>query len=166
MTTVTARFSQKIQRQQYEPTEASIEVSMDVEGTDTDAIEKVATDLFATAKAQVYAELQMPCSYDSELGIIVADAVEVVTQAFPGATTTAGGVPAGATNLGDVAAGPPDAVDERGNSVTGNDAPNRAWAKQRFLTNPEEFYDNRGNKRNPKGPDIKHKASNVAAWLS
>ena len=61
MTTVTARFSQKIQRQQYEPTEASIEVSMDVEGTDTDAIEKVATDLFATAKAQVYAELQMPC---------------------------------------------------------------------------------------------------------
>jgi hypothetical protein len=44
-------------------------------------------------------------------------------------------------------------------------AENGEWCKARFATNPDEFWDNRLNKKNPKGPDIKHKDTGNAAWL-
>lgn len=53
---------------------------------------------------------------------------------------------------------------------------NRGWAKERFKSNPNEFFDNRKDKTNPKAPDIKHKDyrrgggndwsnSDIVAWL-
>lgn len=43
-------------------------------------------------------------------------------------------------------------------------AANEEWARARFATNPEEFWDNRTNKRNPKAPDIKHRNLDVVIW--
>lgn len=35
-----------------------------------------------------------------------------------------------------------------------------------YFNNPADFYDNRTNKRNPKGPDFKHKSSGDALWIN
>jgi len=53
---------------------------------------------------------------------------------------------------------------------------NRDWAKERFEVEPDDFFDNRESKTNPKAPDIRHKDfrrggeadwknSDVVAWL-
>jgi hypothetical protein len=44
-------------------------------------------------------------------------------------------------------------------------AANKTWALARIASNPDEFWDNRENKRNPKAPDYKGKTNNVAVWL-
>ncbi|KAK7345883.1 hypothetical protein VNO77_16498 [Canavalia gladiata] len=36
---------------------------------------------------------------------------------------------------------------------------------QAFFANPGEWWDNRGKKRNPKGPDFKHKDTGEALWI-
>ncbi|KNA12735.1 hypothetical protein SOVF_123010, partial [Spinacia oleracea] len=43
---------------------------------------------------------------------------------------------------------------------------NRLLLWQTFFANPDEWYDNRKNKKNPKQPDFKHKSSGEALWLS
>jgi hypothetical protein len=40
-----------------------------------------------------------------------------------------------------------------------------AWAIDRFSKYPNEFFDNRGDKKGPKSPDIKHKATGLNIWL-
>jgi hypothetical protein len=42
---------------------------------------------------------------------------------------------------------------------------NARWAKARLETHPDEFWDNRNDKRNPKAPDFKHKDSGIGVWL-
>jgi hypothetical protein len=38
-----------------------------------------------------------------------------------------------------------------------------AW--EAYFANPGDYYDNRGNKRNPAGPDFKHKQTGEGLWL-
>ncbi|XP_073156824.1 protein OSB2, chloroplastic-like [Henckelia pumila] len=40
----------------------------------------------------------------------------------------------------------------------------RSW--KNLVENPDKWWDNRANKRNPKGPDFKHKETGEALWLS
>jgi len=42
---------------------------------------------------------------------------------------------------------------------------NARWAKARLESHPDEFWDNRNDKRNPKAPDFKHKDSGIGVWL-
>eukprot|EP01018_Ginkgo_biloba_P003944 Gb_13980 [translate_table: standard] len=48
---------------------------------------------------------------------------------------------------------------------TGDDAANIESLWQAFFANPLEWWDNRTNKRNPKGPDFKHKDTGEALWI-
>lgn len=45
----------------------------------------------------------------------------------------------------------------------GNGKKDAAW--QAFFADPSAYYDNRVNKRNPNGPDFKHKQSGEGLWL-
>lgn len=37
---------------------------------------------------------------------------------------------------------------------------------QRYFANPNDYYDNRANKRNPNAPDFKHKQTGESLWLA
>ncbi|XP_028807955.1 protein OSB1, mitochondrial [Neltuma alba] len=55
-------------------------------------------------------------------------------------------------------------TDRRGNSgVNNNGSAEELW--QAFFARPEEWWDNRKNKRNPKYPDFKHKDTGEALWV-
>ncbi len=44
-----------------------------------------------------------------------------------------------------------------------NSKKDQAWRD--YFANPSDYYDNRVDKRNPKGPDFKHKQSGEGLWL-
>lgn len=161
--------------------EASAHVQVDLPvGTDPtgDEAQLALRNAFNAAKAQVAVTLGMTTVLDDE-GTLQYDQATVpvaapapaapttaILDAFPGATVAQ---PASAEALQDGA--PPYVNPERGSA---GEKANVKWAKARFATHPEEFFDNSETKRNPKGPDIKHKKYNkhggwdndLVGWLS
>jgi hypothetical protein len=128
-------------------------------GDDADLIAKKAHEAFAIVKSVV----------NEELGLAPA----VVERAFPGTEVVEQvadviDIPTPAAQLAaaiePVGPNPPFPGDYKSLTKEQNDA-NKRWAVARFATHPGEFYDNRNDKRNPKAPDVKHRASGIGAWL-
>lgn len=55
--------------------------------------------------------------------------------------------------------------DRKGNSGATNNTGSAEELWQLFFANPEEWWDNRKKKRNPKYPDFKHKDTGEALWV-
>lgn len=157
----TVSFARKVSDGNYGMTEAFMSVQYDIGQYDTaEDIIHTARNAFLQAKAVVFEQLGIEHTLD-ESGVVV----EVARRAFPGSVVEpapSGPAPAAAP----AAAGgdnPPFAGD------TTNPAEkkaNKEWAEARLQSHPNEFWDNRESKRNPKAPDFKHKSSGIGVWAS
>jgi len=163
-------FSRKVQVRDYESAEASIWLSFDLtrpEGMDdaeyTNHIVSLARGAFFEAKALVFEELGL--EFTVEEGGIVRETIKRhfgnVTEVRGEAASSA--EPAAVASGESVAASPPFSAD-----TTSKDEKeaNKKWALSRWSSHPQDFWDNRTSKRNPKAPDLKHKDTGLAVWLS
>jgi hypothetical protein len=165
----TVFFGRKMGLPNYSNQEASIFIQVDADrDLDAAAVADKLMAAFVQAKSQVLTQLGIAFELDAE-GVIVEssvasvgpqsaapsqkDGVTQVREAFPGATVEPNVVHVDFSQ-GDTR--DPLKMDKR---------EQKQWLIQRFSTHPHEFFDNRGNKRNPKGPDLKHKASALGVWL-
>ena len=102
---------------------------------------------------------------DARINDVQDQGIQNVIDAFPGASVE----PADqAEPIGMMPATPPFDPETKDKDQK---RANQDWAIQRFQRAPKEFYDNRPDKAsgkiaNPRYPDIKHKDSGVAAWMS
>lgn len=161
--THTVFYARKVGLPNYSNEEASIFIQVDVARDDTaeqqaDAVAQA----FVLAKSTVFTQLGIAHDVDTE-GVVRErmdaptagpDAVTVIRNAIPGAV---------------VEPNVPAAMSAYESNVDPKTLPKselREWALARFATHPNEFFDNRLTKRNPKAPDLKHKASGVGIWLS
>lgn len=161
----TVFFGRKMGLPNYSNQEASIFIQVDADRSAS--AEEVADKLmaaFVQAKSQVLTQLGLSFELNAE-GVIVEsgavaptapsqkDAVTQVREAFPGAVVEPNVVQVDFSR-GDTR--DPLSMDKR---------EQKQWLIQRFSTHPNEFFDNRGSKRNPKAPDLKHKSSGLGVWL-
>ena len=161
--TGTVSFSRKISVRQYESAEASVFIQFPIP-TEGDA-ESIRHQTLANARAAMFEakglvleELGLEFQVDENgvLHELIAKNLGNVTEIRP--TGNTGPVSDGES----VSDTPPYSTDTQDKSER---AANKAWGLARWKTHPHEFWDNRQNKRNPKGPDLKHKENGLAVWL-
>lgn len=153
----TVSFTRKISDGNYGVAEAFMSVQFDILPDDGgEQIIANARHAFLQAKAVVFEQLGVEHTLD-ESGVVV----EVVKRAFPG-TVEAADAPKAAAGGGG-GAEPPYSADTKDPDER---KANREWAEARLESHPNEFWDNRQDKRNPKAPDFKHKSSGIGVWQS
>ena len=162
----TVSYSRKKGLPDYSSADAFFAIQFPIERDDTpEEIQEKANLCYAMCKAQVHAQLGLPQETAVASAMIQAafgPETQVVEEPSNfAALPTAAPAPAG----NEVAPNPPYDPSDWANQTKEQKAAIAEWAKDRFATNPHEFYDNRNNKRNPKAPDIKHRATGAAAWL-
>ena len=165
----TVSFSRKVAVRQYESAEASIFIQFCIP-TEGDA-ETIRHQTLANARAAMFEakglvleELGLAFQVDENgvLHELIAKNLGNVTE-IRTATPTSGGeaaAPVASAEAGNP--NPPYSSDTQDRSER---AANKTWAMARWASHPHEFWDNRENKRNPKGPDLKHKETGLAVWL-
>jgi len=170
--TGTVTFSRKVSVRPYETADASIAVQFQIPTSGTADEQRTqllgnARAAFFAAKAIVFEELGLEFSVE-EGGVIrevLAKALGRVTEvaandSFPEFAPTLQIVPSVVASATMTAA--PFAADTQDKAER---TANKRWATARILSNPEEWWDNRDNKRNPKAPDYKHKDTGMGVWL-
>jgi hypothetical protein len=149
---ITVSFSRKVNLGNYESAEAYVAVQSDVaiDASDEDKVNAVKS-AFLLARASAYEQLGIKFNVDD--ATVVQERLERVF-------------------------GPVEVVEERPN-YTEVDIPQPPTAPrsdtaapkskkalwEELASNPERWYDNRVNKKNPKGPDFKRKATGEGLWL-
>lgn len=164
-------YSRKIQVRDYESAEASIWISFDLPKQDDMTDEEYSSHLISvarsnwfSAKALVFEELGLEFTV-TEGGIVQ----EVLKKNFGNVTEVTKAVPHSAapqpvtSGSSDLPSSPPFSAETSDKSER---AANKQWALARWAAYPNEFWDNRESKRNPKAPDLKHKDTGMAVWLS
>jgi len=171
----TVSFSRKVAVRQYESAEASVFVQFDIptHGTPDEQRAQLLSNARAamfTAKAMVLEELGLEFTV-SDTGIIheviqknfgrVTEVVPSDNTAAPVTTTQVpvNELPVTASGVGE---NPPYAADTQDRNER---AENKKWAIARIASHPDEWWDNRTSKRNPKAPDYKHKQNGMGVWL-
>jgi hypothetical protein len=133
-------YSRKLQSAPFEMMEASaiVEVDLDLEA---DEKERSAATLEAYAFAKVSVCEQLGLNYEIDAKtLIVRETLERHTGATEKVATTPTGKKAG---------GPPDEA--------------ALWSE--VMAQPDRWFDNRTDKRNPKAPDFKRKGTGEGLWL-
>ncbi len=191
-------FSRTKQVQQYEPMTVSATMEVDLPpGTTIDQARAVFTDEYAIIKGEVYRQMDLPFTWDENEKLIMEtfEGSQVVAQAPSPAQFAA--APAAAPALAAVpdagnpfsapapatpapaaapapAAGGVPQVAEGAQTVNGKSLlPGQAAHWNAIVTELssgglKNYWDNRVDKRNPKGPDFKHKNKDldIALWLN
>jgi hypothetical protein len=164
-------YSRKIQVRDYESAEASIWISFDLPKPDEMTDEEFSSHLISTARANYFAAKalvfeELGLEFTVTEGGIVQEVlkknfgnVTEVTKASPPASPVA----AVAAESSDLPSSPPFAADTDDKAQR---TANKKWAMARWAAYPNEFWDNRESKRNPRSPDLKHKETGMAVWLS
>jgi hypothetical protein len=161
----TVGFNRKVSVRQYESAEASIYIQVDIDPENTEATMAAIKHAMFQAKSLVFEELGL--SFSVEEGGVIR---ELIGNHF-GNVTEVTGTPA--------AIAPAPAAPQQAAAPTGGDNPpfsadtqdkgekaaNKQWAVARIASNPDDFYDNRLTRKNPKAPDFKHKTTGLAVWL-
>jgi hypothetical protein len=165
--TGTVSFSRKISVRQYESAEASVFIQFPIP-TEGDA-DEIRSQTLSNARAAMFEakglvleELGLEFQVDENgvLHELITKNLGNVTEIRNTAPTDNTPAPVGdATSTSDSAPYSADTQDK------GERAANKSWAVARWNSHPHEFWDNRANKRNPKGPDLKHKETGLAVWL-
>lgn len=166
-----ASYKRTIQTKQYETATAELFISQPAD-ENPDNWASQANEAFGLVKSVVLDQLGL--DYEISEGIIKetgvaprvitpAQATANVGQVFDTTSTVAAPSASGGADR------PPHSVpqnrDESQAQPKAEKDANVAWGKARFQTHPDEFYDNRGNKKNPNGPDLKHKSTGLGLWL-
>lgn len=167
-------FSRKVSVRPYESAEAAIFVQFAIptEGS----AEEQRTELIANARAAFFAAKalvfdELGLEFDVQDGVVrelinshfgaTTEVVAEAPQQVAAAPAPAAAEAAPASSAGDSPT-PPYPTDTRDKSE--RDA-NKKWALARIASHPNEWWDNRTNKKNPKGPDYKHKETGMGVWL-
>lgn len=173
----TVIFNRKVQVRPYESAEAGIylqfelpDMNGDREGYGKKVLEQI-QDAFMQAKAAVFDELGIEFSVD-EGGVVR----EVIREAFGQVTEVVSSpqakqVAAAKPELKAVSAPSADEPPyDPSTTDKGEIRENRAWAKARIETHPDEFWDNREKKASGQykenAADFKHKDTGISVWLS
>lgn len=161
----TVSFSRKIAVRQYESAEASVFIQFciptegDAESIRHQTLSNARAAMFE-AKGLVLEELGLEFQVDDN-GVLH----ELLTKSLGNVTEVRAVAPTQNNEpaaVAETSAAPPYSSDTQDKSER---ASNKAWAMSRWASHPHEFWDNRANKRNPKGPDLKHKETGLAVWL-
>lgn len=173
------RFTRKIQVRQYETAEASITIEFGIEDDPNMAVEDklasiraAARSAFFQAKGLVFEELGLEFTVDDN-GVVM----EAVRNTFGNVTEVKQELPSAATSeaitnnltqaVGSVAdSNPPFPATTTDKAQK---AANSEWAKARYATHPNEFFDNRPKKASGEyksnAPDVKHKDTKIGVWF-
>lgn len=174
--TGTVSFSRKVSDNNYGGSDAFFAIQFPIEEGDTpETIALKANTNYATCKAMVNAQLGL-APEDQVATALIQNAfgpgVQVSTEpssdsnVVPINTPAAQLVEAVQPTAATVGPNPPHGGDYKSWSPAQKNE-NTEWAKARFASNPEEFWDNTiGGKKNPKGPDAKHRESGIGIWFS
>lgn len=194
--THTVAFSRKKSDDNYGSSEATFFLQFSTSrDADFAEIAEKATAASSAAKAVVYDELGIPyqvvdnhiAEVDAVTQINAAATPARVQQAFNGSAAPAPAAesvadspqpaapssPDGSNAVG-VGAAPPYPPEEAAAARNAKDYTkanmNEKWARARFETHPNEFWDNRPGKadgsKSAKAPDFKHKELDIAVWPS
>lgn len=144
--TYTAYYGYKNGLPNYSNEEASLFVQAPIDPDSTpEQIDQLIREAFAFAKSHVLGELDLPFT-QSEDGVVR---------------------PSGGSATVREAAKPAPSV-KPASAASGGDDKTAAW--EDLVSNPDKWFDNRVDKRNPKGPDFKGKNSGafngVGLWLN
>lgn len=175
----TVTFNRKVKVRDYESCEAGVflqfelpEMNGDREGYGREVLSRI-QDAFMQAKAAVFDELGIEFNVDE--GGVVREVIrsqfgkvtEVATSApkqIPAAREQAPAPVVAAASSDDPPHDP--TTTERGSA---QERANRAWAKSRLETHPDEFWDNRDKKASGQykqnAADFKHKNTGIPVWL-
>ena len=174
----TVEYSRTVKVRDYESAKATVAIQFEIPAMNGDTAAHGQTILAAAqtamfqAKTLVFDELGIKFNVDE--GGVIREAIRStfgqVTEVSAPATpmpVTAPPVAIAATSTPMGSTNPP--FDARTQDAEQKRA-NAKWAKDRFSSNPDEFYDNRDKKASgeysPKSPDFKHKDSGIGVWLS
>ncbi len=115
------------------------------DGTSAEVIEKEIREEFAFIKTLALRELGTPFGQNQETGVVAPLETHDVRAAAPTRK-------------------PQYAKKASGGQSGGRTDRTADW--QHLVDNFGDYYDNRENKRNPNGPDFKHKQNGTALWLN
>lgn len=141
--TYTISFGKKIGKPNYGNEEFSIFAQLDVLPNDTlDDLEAKIKETAAFVKGVVFQQLGLMHGVDERTGVVqaVEDAMETKPAGRPS---------------------PPRRAGTERSSGGNSDA---LW--QDLFDNKQQWYDNRGTKTNPRGPDFKRKSDGQALWIN
>ncbi len=165
--TGTVSFSRKISVRQYESAEASVFIQFPIptEGSADEIRSQTLSNARAAmfeAKGLVLEELGLEFQVDENgvLHELIAKNLGNVTEIRQAPASN--NAPVASDTATATSEAPPYSADTQDK---GERAANKSWAVARWNSHPHEFWDNRANKRNPKGPDLKHKETGLAVWL-
>lgn len=164
--TYTIFVGKKVSDGAYGSDEVGIHVQVDVPaGTDpaSEEAQLAVRNAANAAKAQVGVALGIETRVNNEGTLVYAAAPAAAAPAAAPASSPAAAV---AAEFGATLPEPPFINPARGSA---EEKANTAWVKERFATNPEEFWDNReSNAADPakaKWPNVKHKTlGRKAGW--
>lgn len=175
--TFTAFFGRKISDGNYGSKEASLFVQFKAPAdTPLEVIQTKAQLALVAAETVVLEQLHIPYELDDDgkiaEGIVVPPKPAVARENLPGLTPQARDA---VTQIRDTFGGgtvvDPDSAEGQYVSAPQVDpkdmspAEQKKWAMRRYQEDPSQFWDNRIGKRNPKGPDFKHKTTGIGLWL-
>lgn len=178
----TVTFSRKVKVRDYETAEAAVFLQFEVPALDSadnfgEVIISRISDAFMQAKTAVFDELGIEFSVDeggvvrevlrntfgpvTEVTAPAAQPRQVVAASRPAPQPAA--APAAPAASAD---GPPH---DPATTDKAQQKANKAWAKARLATNPDEFWDNRDKKASgqykPGAADFKHKDTGISVWV-
>jgi len=165
----TVGFGRKRSDGNYGGTDATIflQFEMPSEAPLADVLQK-ADEVWDVAAAAVFERLGVAYEIDPDSGRVTEDLgarAESEAEAAFTAAFEAAPVPTETPSGQGVGQFPPFPVDTQDK---GQQDANQSWAKARFASNPEEFYDNRAKKQSgeykPTAPDAKHKKLGINVW--
>lgn len=168
----TIGFRRVVQVRQYESCEASIHIDFDVDPNNINQTMTNAKAAMFNAKAFIYEELGLELTVDE--GGVVREVLNKqfgkVTEVTPtAAAAVATPPPVVAAAAVEVQAAPTSSANPPFDASTTNrdeKAANKKWALADIKANPENWFDNRENKKSDRSPDYKHKTNGMAVWLS
>jgi hypothetical protein len=171
--TGTVTFSRKVSVRQYESAEASIFVQFEIPNEGSPEQQRAellanARAAYFSAKALVFQELglEFTVGEDGVIHEVLQKNFGKVTDVTPTElAAVAMDSQTSATPFAEPTATEPNAPYAVDTQDKNERNANKRWAVARIASHPDEWWDNRQNKRNPKAPDYKHKETGMGVWL-
>jgi hypothetical protein len=151
---ITVSYSRKVNLGNYESADVYVAVQTDV-AIDADDDAKVAAVKSAFLLARASACEQLGIKFTVDDATVVQEKLERVFGPVEVVSQT--------PNYTEQVAAMPQAPSAPRTDTAAPKSKKALWAE--LESNPSNWYDNRANKKNPKGPDFKRKATGEGLWL-
>lgn len=189
--TITAFFGRKVGLPNYSNVEASVFIQRDIPlGSNPETITEATQGAFTLAKCMVLDELGLPYTLNEETNLVVEVVPVVAVAAKPKARAKAAAAPVASSEAEAALEAAFGGAEEVVGDYDGNEGgatadvrpindnviplnskgkPEKWWLENRFLSHPDEFYDNRAKKAageyKKTSPDVKHIKTGEGVWF-